>query len=227
MIGIMLLTATAGIGIDFGWQPVAGSGLEYIIQIEPEMLDSLRSGKSDIVSKIPSTLRRITHCRIVVGTDPLPHQGEDFPPPDPDDPGLPGPEDDEYVDDVGLTSVDEAGPEFPGFGAPDRSSPRVNNKLDRTSKDRKAAGVRTPRFERRDADDGDPEADSPSDDRPPTSGTSTARQTEKPWVALSAALLCLFASVGANFFLGWVAVGQRLRYRALLTTSRMQYPFSG
>ena len=38
----------------------------------------------------------------------------------------------------------------------------------------------------------------------------------KPWLPLSLALLGLFASLGANVFLVWVASDFRGRYRALL-----------
>lgn len=69
-----MLVALAAVGIDYGWQPVAGGGIEYIIQIPPEAVDALRSGQ-DIFSDLPPELRGIRNYRITVGSDPLPNAG--------------------------------------------------------------------------------------------------------------------------------------------------------
>ena len=78
MSGIIVCLSAAVMGVDYGWQPVAGGGIEYIIQIEPELLDSLKSGH-DIFSDLPASVRSIRSYRITVGNGRLPHQGE--PPP--------------------------------------------------------------------------------------------------------------------------------------------------
>ena len=41
----------AALGVDVGWQPLNSGGMEYIIQIEPDSLDSLLDGR-DIVSDV-------------------------------------------------------------------------------------------------------------------------------------------------------------------------------
>ena len=72
MQGITLLLVAA-IGVDVGWKPVENGELEYIIQIAPDQLRSLKSGDAIEVGVRPM-LRPVRRYRIVVGTDPLPRQ---------------------------------------------------------------------------------------------------------------------------------------------------------
>lgn len=78
MCGLIICLSAAALGVDYGWQPVAGGGIEYIIQIEPELLDSLKAGH-DLFSDLPPAMRNIRSYRITVGAGRLPHHGE--PPP--------------------------------------------------------------------------------------------------------------------------------------------------
>ncbi|HVU90022.1 MAG TPA: hypothetical protein VHD36_22005, partial [Pirellulales bacterium] len=78
MNGVLALVAAATLGIDVGWQPLDDGGLEYIIQLEPQTLDSLRDGQ-DLSSQLPPSLQGVRTYRITVGNGPLPHEGE--PPP--------------------------------------------------------------------------------------------------------------------------------------------------
>jgi hypothetical protein len=64
---------------------------------------------------------------------------------------------------------------------------------------------------------------------PPTTPTknTSARESEryaddaaKPWLPLTFTAMLLFASVGLNFYLGWIAQGIYQRYRALLMEVR-------
>ena len=86
MNGIVLVLAAAATGVDVGWQPVAGGGFEYIIQIEPEALEAMKAGE-DIVSQLPSHLHNVRQYRITIGTGPLPRVGM---PPEMRDAGAPG-----------------------------------------------------------------------------------------------------------------------------------------
>ncbi len=72
MLAILLVTAV--VGVDYGWQPHTGGGFEYIIQIEPETLQSLKNG-NDIVSDLPPYLRGVRSYRITVGTSEVPRLG--------------------------------------------------------------------------------------------------------------------------------------------------------
>lgn len=78
MTGVLAIVAMSVVGIDVGWQPLPGGGFEYIIQIEPEMLETMKGGQ-DIASQLPPALRGVRNYRITVGNGPLPHEGE--PPP--------------------------------------------------------------------------------------------------------------------------------------------------
>lgn len=83
MIGTMVCLAVASLGIDVGWEPSDdGKGLEYIIQIEPEMLDSLRAGQK-IRSDLRSDLGQIRSYRIQVGSGPVPKTNLPSSPPPP------------------------------------------------------------------------------------------------------------------------------------------------
>lgn len=74
MIASLLLLACATPTIDVGWQQLDDGAYEYIIQIEPEQLESLRAGR-DVMSDLPPALRDIRRYRITVGNGPLPHEG--------------------------------------------------------------------------------------------------------------------------------------------------------
>lgn len=69
----MLIPAT--IGVDFGWERQPDNSIEYILQIEPEALDSMKTG-TELVSSLPPQLRNIRDYRIRVGRDPLPNQNK-------------------------------------------------------------------------------------------------------------------------------------------------------
>jgi hypothetical protein len=72
MNGIVLF-AVAALGVDYGWQPTADGNLEYIIQIEPELLAALEEG-TPITSEIatPPDAGRITCFRVKVGSGQVP-----------------------------------------------------------------------------------------------------------------------------------------------------------
>lgn len=79
--GILALMAASALGIDYGWQPVAGGGVEYIIRLEDDALELLKT--DDIVSDLPPTLHAVRSYRVTTMKGPLPHQDE--PPPDLED----------------------------------------------------------------------------------------------------------------------------------------------
>ena len=69
----LLLAATA-VGLDYGWQPLETGGFEYIIQIEPELLDALHAGEA-LRSDLPPDMRDVRSYRIQVGRGPVPKLG--------------------------------------------------------------------------------------------------------------------------------------------------------
>jgi len=72
MNALLLLTATAALGIDYGYQPLPTGGVEYIIQIEPQLLAQVAQGKP-IMSDVPAGLD-VRRFRIMVGTGQLPRE---------------------------------------------------------------------------------------------------------------------------------------------------------
>jgi len=69
---IVCLAALA-CGVNVGWKPHAEGGMEYLIQIEPYMLDSLRAGTA-IESDVPPNVKDIRSFSITVGTKTLPQE---------------------------------------------------------------------------------------------------------------------------------------------------------
>ncbi len=74
MNGLAVLLSVAVIGVDYGWQPAPNGQLEYIIQIEPNLIETMRAG-SEIVSEIHPDARGVRRFRIRIGTGPLPRLG--------------------------------------------------------------------------------------------------------------------------------------------------------
>jgi hypothetical protein len=77
MDAAMLLLALAIAGVNFGWQaaPDGSAGYEYIVQVEPELVDAMQRGDSiPIESNIPPDVGPIRKVRIVVGRGELPRE---------------------------------------------------------------------------------------------------------------------------------------------------------
>lgn len=72
---VALLMTVALLGVDYGWQPGEDGQLEYIIQIEPELVETLKEGKVDLLSEIPEELHGVKRFRIRVGKGPVPQKG--------------------------------------------------------------------------------------------------------------------------------------------------------
>jgi hypothetical protein len=77
MYGVALLLTVAAVGVEYGWQPGEDGQLEYIIQIEPELVKTLSEGKVDLLSEIPEELQGVKRFRIRVGTEKVPRIGLD------------------------------------------------------------------------------------------------------------------------------------------------------
>ena len=209
MSGNIACIAAIILGIDAGWQPLPDGGMLYIIQIEPELLEVLRSGEP-IQSDFPSSVKDVRAFRIVVGTAELPRQlppEQSDPPaatadPPPPDPFLPG---------AAAETNRPPGAESPG--TPNVIQPPPDSKRI----DAQQAGyLQRPSAQR------DGESKSPSD-RDPAQKRFEQEPPAKPWGALTVTLFTLFGSLGANFYLGWITYNTRSRYRSLAEdTSRAE-----
>lgn len=77
MTAVALLALFSATGVGFGWQPMTDGSprYEYVVQVEPEMLDALADGQSiPIVSEIPADAPPLGRIRVVVGRQALPRQ---------------------------------------------------------------------------------------------------------------------------------------------------------
>ncbi len=74
MNGLAVMMTMAVLGVDYGWQPGTDGQLEYIVQIEPALLESMKNGEK-IVSEIHPDARGARRFVIQVGTGDLPRKG--------------------------------------------------------------------------------------------------------------------------------------------------------
>ena len=198
MPSLVLMLAAASLGVDYGWQPAGDDGdLEYIIQIEPAALESLRSGRMPYLSsRIPPEVRGVRRFRIQIGTDELPREGVAPRVEDPIatlDPPVEAPVPLVFVPNpASRPLVHQKAVYF-------ETADEEENRGEIPPEPATSTGSSDPR-EIREAQ----ATDSPTDEAP------------KPWWPLAFTLLGLFASLGGNVYLGWIAWDMRGRYRAAL-----------
>ncbi|MGA2031069.1 MAG: hypothetical protein ABSG68_02330 [Thermoguttaceae bacterium] len=177
MCGIMVCVAAALLGTAAGWQPLPDGGMQYIIQIEPGTLQSLKGG-SEVESDVPPEVRDIRTCRIVVGNGELPRK-------------LP---------------AKATGPAAPADATQQAAAPpNASSSSPAAKAPAEPPAVLTGSTNQ----SGNAEAKPSADDQP-------SAAPARPWLPLSLALVVLFASLGGNIFLGWIALEVRARYRALV-----------
>lgn len=68
----VLLTVTS-LGVEYGWHNLDGQETEYVIQIEPNLLELLRNG-DEVVSEVASEVADVRRFRIRVGAGKLPRR---------------------------------------------------------------------------------------------------------------------------------------------------------
>lgn len=265
MGGNVVCIAAVLLGIDAYWSPLPGGGVEYIIRIEPHLLDRIASGEVEAIqSDVPPYVKDVRAYRISAGTEQsakrtpaaevgspvrtgvatdwisLPESGveclilieprafDELKQPGRTIRGVIPP----HVKDVrgfkvaagtkqslpespkatvaeaarpAEAAVEKAPPDPPAF-QPNPSAFQPDPK-GRPLRAQRAVHVEPVGAKRK------PPATSPAG--------QPARQEEraepsKPWLPLTLALIGLFASLGANVFLLWMAGGFRKRYRALV-----------
>lgn len=82
---VFFVTLASAQAVQFGSQALPDGGVEYIVQIEPDLVDVLR--QQPISSDIPPELHNVRRVRLMVGEGRLPQQNEISLPPPPDVPG--------------------------------------------------------------------------------------------------------------------------------------------
>ena len=79
LVLILTVVATQSRAVDFGWESLPGGGIEYIFQVEPELLDPSHKDdsffKEGFSSVVPHGLRDVRKIRLVFGRGTLPNQG--------------------------------------------------------------------------------------------------------------------------------------------------------
>jgi hypothetical protein len=194
------------LGVDAGWQKHRDGGWEYIIQIEPYLLDSLQAQPQEIVSEVPPFLRNVRVYRIRIGDDELPRKmpdespvGEPSPPADapPQSPDSrpPGPNENERALAANVQPV-----------APPAEHPLAEAQ-------RQVVGFRNATAAAEVATSAGGSINSPL--LANVQKAALPLFQARPWlIPLVIGLLLL--SLAGNAFLAWIAWGQRLRFRASL-----------
>lgn len=242
MSPLLILLTTAALGVEVGWEPLAGGGHEYTIQIEPQLLGVLERGTEEIFSEVPPELN-VRRYRIKVGTGPLarnvgspaaaePARPDRKPPRDIDD-GLPPlegarPEDnaagapesptDQGAGQPGDTQVPSAGGDEGGestLGSDAGHEPRDSQPPGKLPPDHNASGP----IELAGHDAQKPERAQDAG-AVETQKPMLPDQPSRPWSVLVGSVVLLCCSLGANVYLGWIAWGARKGYRDVVEKLR-------
>jgi hypothetical protein len=73
MNAVALLVATAVLGVDYGWHRLPNGEWEYIIQVEPALVETLVQGQA-LVSQMPPELQGVRRFRVQVGDGEIPRE---------------------------------------------------------------------------------------------------------------------------------------------------------
>jgi hypothetical protein len=186
----MLCVAAVALGVDVGWQPLPDGGMEYVIQLDPQAIDLLRS-RVDIPSDIPGNLKDLRRLRITAGNATLARTIPAEPVSGPAFPTAPrGPLLRVSANQrASLLFVDTL---FPRYHPVSVRPPEVRSEA------RPPAEASRPRDEVR----GKPAGETPLKGQPPVTWTLTVG--------------ALIGAVAAAIFLAWIAWEYRIRYRRLL-----------
>lgn len=242
MTTIACVIAAAVVAVDTGWQPVEGGGYEYIIQIEPSLVDVLVQGEA-VTSEVPAALQSVRRYRVVVGSGKLPR----IDPPAAKSPAaepaasqpLPlGPPPTEPVAEpapLEPAPTNPAADQPPASAAPAAEGPTASAPPPNSSELKEDSAPTPP------AEFAEPIAAEPPPIRFPDAAQpeqlaahetaqpaaeegsgpgAAAGPPARPWGALLLVAVGLFASLSGNVYLGWITWGTRKRYRALVRRSR-------
>jgi hypothetical protein len=278
MNAMALLLVAASVSVDFGWKAGPDGELEYIIQIDPLQVETLKEGL-DITSRIPPEVRGVRSFRIRVGTDEVPRDGISAVNTSPATPAKPP-----AVTPSPAATVPVETPQAPPSQPPTSDSsdnfPTIRRPSDlqyspaspdnssytpiappSQNTDTQVSPIRDPNFRgsiQFPSKEFEPQPAAPNPLEPdPASGpllhqpagyvepappvesaasngsaanapatntnspaTVPANSSSKPWLPLTLTTLALFASLGLNGYLGWIAWGIYRRYRELAEEMR-------
>ncbi|MEE8452674.1 MAG: hypothetical protein V3R99_12190 [Thermoguttaceae bacterium] len=225
--------ATILLGIDVQWEPLPEGGVEYRIQIEPELLENLDESGVLVQSDVPPYVGDIRAFRITVGNTELgrspalnAEEPSDASQVAPADPFLPSPSNPSIPTAPPLPPMRQLKPP----GQPNGMWPPPQDSVGTQPED--------PPDTQSETSGNPPAMPGPFPDDPisrpigvrqaihvesiepesPAAVKTTPAQPQtpaKPWGTLIATSFALFASFGLNLYLGWIAVDFRRRCRTL------------
>jgi hypothetical protein len=219
---IYFAVANAALAVGYGWQDLPDGGIEFWFRVEPGQLETFPGAYSDLPRGIPE-IRRI---QVVVSKDPVPNEGT-LPKPVAKPADAPGAESE--------PSSKPGGP--PGITDKTTASPPPGGTLPTAYTDSPPAtplenqstgiGISTRAEHNTDKRLAAPDTNATDLTQPPhlegkdlTKEKDTHFKVEvpesRPWLPLTGALVALFASLGANAYLGWVHQSLRSNYRSLV-----------
>jgi len=79
MFHTTMLAAALAVGVDTGWKPAQDGGVEYIIQVDPQLIQTLGEGEM-LQMDLPEKLQNVRRFQIVVGRQELPRIDPQPPP---------------------------------------------------------------------------------------------------------------------------------------------------
>lgn len=205
MAGSLVCLVTLTLGMDVGWRQLPDGGMEYIIQIEPHVLDSLRMG-AEIESDIPPNVRDLRKYRIVVGTGKLPRDASIESPPE----QSLSPQAQSADPEAASARYGETSPQFPPWTHAPKTLPPSTDMHRLGGFPEKPIGfVESREVESRPVVNQGEAGESEK--------AAELEEPETPAGTVSLTLAALSAScVGGMFFVGWVAWDYRRQYHALL-----------
>ena len=214
MIGSAVCVAIGLLGVEVGCQRQPDGSLQYIIQIEPELLDTLRTGKFNVESYIPDELRDVRSYQVRIGRGKLPR--DDLRPPAK---GSSKP----------AKSLNLSPPERPPGSARTGGALKSEDPPQTLPVNPQSKPVQEKPFaQTRQAAFVEPETTEHAG-AGKVADTSTSHQAQaangdaekpKPWLPLTLALTGLCGSLGGNLYLAWLYWEARLRYRLALAARR-------
>jgi len=220
------------LGLDVGWRPAAGGGMEYIIQIAPHEIELFK--QNGIEGDIPPQLKDIRMYRVVVGNDVLPRQD---PPPEASNlatkasssaaspmlfPPLVG-QAKAYNPFASLSSLVSRYP----FGQLSADSTRPDSSRSDSTRS-ESSGSASSRDAPRGKDfsverwweDGPTEVQRPTVRGAAEKTQERPQEIPKPWLPFTVVVLALFGSLGGNLYMGWITWETRAKYHALVRRLR-------
>ena len=191
--------ALALVGVDLGYRPASNGGTEFIIQINPATLQSLRPGEP-IDIDVPREARemRPSHFSITLGNERLPHEV-------PLTASLP-PATAPIVPANPVMSAAATLPILPSAAPPGREPVNIPTPSSAPSPPT-VVPIATPANS------------APAESRigelaPVNTAGGNSAQPDRPWLAMCLLVIALMAS---NGYVGWLFWETRQRYRGLLT----------